>query len=147
MRREILTGAHLNNLPVVPVVYAPRNMQTVAVQVTPDTIGAMAIEFGSEVVNSDRSLYLSIRLERVNDDDKKTVDNKTIRLGDWLVELGNEIHVFPPDIMWKTFSGVNDPAHEMAIDEGIISKKEFHTSFMTLPVDLQAPEKLPDLPA
>lgn len=156
MRREILTGAHLNNLPVVQVVYAPRNMGTVAVQVTPDTIGAMAIEFGAEVTNNDRYLYMHVRLERVNDEGEKFADTKTIRLGDWLVELGNEVHIFPPDIMWKTFSQLKDPAHERALVEGVMTKEEFAakyhngpgaTSFMTLPENLQAPEKLPDLPA
>jgi len=170
MRREILTGAHLNNLPVVPVVYAPRNLQTVAVQVTPDTIGAMAIEFGCEVQVGGNvgHLWLTTLLERTNDKGDKVPVEKVIRLGDWLVELQNEIHIFPPDVFNRTFSDLQDlhafsdevglgivPSETLAKELGIelAPEKKHKIEFLNLPPGMTSPDdpnyqqQLPDQPA
>lgn len=161
MRREIVNGSHLNNLPVVHVTYIPRNLQTVAVQVTPETLGAMAIEFGAEIERGQgpNQLWIRTTLERdahLNKDGRISKLEVMLTYGDWLVDIDGEVRIFPESVMWTTFSQAHDPAHEMVASEGIMAKEEFRsngymnvpsTKFMNLPAELQAPEKLPDLPA
>lgn len=161
MRREIVNGSHLNNLPVVHVKYIPRNIHTVAVQVTPETIGAMAIEFGAEIerATGSNATWIRTALERdahLNKDGRVSKLEVVLGYGDWLVDIDGEVRVFPDSVMWTTFSQAQDPAHEMVSSEGIMSKEEFRsngymdvpsTKFMDLPAELQAPKALPDLPA
>jgi hypothetical protein len=155
MREEIVNASHLDRLPVTKVHYAPRGLDTVAIPVTEETIGAMAIEFGVEIRRNSVGLYLDVALERKGDAGP-TVQRKILHLSDWLVALDYEIHVFPHNVMWNTFGQVSNPQHEMAEEQflGLVTKQELigdvkaeGTGFQKLPVELTADRKLPDLPA
>ena len=164
MREELVNGSHLQNLPVMMVRYAPRNLETVAIPVTIETIGAMAIEFGVEIERTNMGPVIVVSLERKGDIelDRQAGPGflkRRLYLSEWLVELDGEIHIFPQDVMWNTFSQATDPAHQRDFPKEI--DESFNavampssdapagpaTGFLNLPVELTADRKLPDLPA
>jgi hypothetical protein len=149
MRRQIITPGHLTRLPLVPVFYAPQGIRTFAVQVGPETMGAMSIEFGVEInVNHPNVRYLPCVFERFNGKEESRTIERTIFYGEWLVILHDEVLVFPQDSFLHTFSEDRQPEHETPpVSEGVISVEDFRTGFMTLPPNLQAPDTLPDIPA
>lgn len=161
MREIIVNGSHLTKLPVIRVYYAPRNLETVAIPVTVETIGAMAIEFGVEIERTNMGPVICASFERKGDTGSGVLKRR-LYLSEWLVELDGEVHIFPQDVMWNTFSQATEPAHLMAQD-GLMSKEDLReqlmgvpepiqdeiqpTGFLNLPVELTADRKLPDLPA
>lgn len=156
MRKQILSPMHLDRLPVMPVVYVPQNLRTIALQCLNETIGAMSIEFGVEIETQNSNYkWLSVLLQRSNEQGDKGAVNRTIRLGDFLVVLENEIHVFPGEVFWDTFAPADHvPAHAEPAQEqflGIVTKAELRADekssiFMDLPPDLTYEGKLPDVP-
>lgn len=157
MRKEIITPRHLDNLPVLRVVYVPQDIHTVAVQVSRETMGAMSIEFGVEIMTAQPNhRWLPALLQRRNAKGDQGFIERALNLGEWLVALDEEVHVFPDDTFASTFANDEAPAHEMVSSEGIMPKEEFRPNgymnvpsmkFMDLPAELQAPKPLPDLPA
>jgi hypothetical protein len=161
MRRQIITPGHLTRLPVIAVFYEPQAIQTVAIQVTPETIGAMSIEFGVEIGVSHPNLKsLPAAFERLSGKDEARSIERTIFYGEWLVPLNGEVLVFPADTFWNTFSQDKPAEHafEAQVSEGIMSSEQLarefdihiptgtkqKLEFMNLPVELQHQEK--DLP-
>jgi hypothetical protein len=156
MRREIITPLHLGKLPVIEVEYALRSLHTIAVQVNNETIGAMAIEFGVEIMSSHpNNKWLPTAFERKNAKGEKTSIERTIVPGEWLVVLDDEVHIFPHDVFWNTFGQAKGPAHEEQFI-GIVTKAELendveteppngkvyqNTGFINLPVELTAEGK------
>jgi hypothetical protein len=139
MRRQIITPGHLTRLPVTAVFYEPQGIQTVAIQVTPETIGAMSIEFGVEIGVSNHKC-LPAAFERLSGKDEVRSIERTLFYGDWLVPLNGEVLVFPADTFWNTFSQDKLPEHAEAENEvakDIMPIDTFHTAFMTLPADMQ----------
>ncbi len=152
MRRQIITPGHLTRLPLVPVFYAPQNIRTFAVQVSPETMGAMSIEFGVEISINANTRCLPCAFERFNGRDESRTIERTIFYGEWLVILHDEVLVFPPDTFLHTFSEDRQPEHEEAVSRDVLSVEEFRTGFITLAPGMTSPEdpnyqqQLPDLP-
>jgi hypothetical protein len=154
MRRQIITPGHLTRLPLVPVFYAPQGIRTFAVQVEPETIGAMSIEFGVEIsVNHPNTRCLPCAFERFNGKDESRTIERTIFYGEWLVILHDEVLVFPPDTFLHTFSEDRQPEHENpGLSEGVLSVEDFRTGFITLAPGMTSPDdpnyqqQLPDIP-
>jgi hypothetical protein len=162
MRRQIITPGHLTRLPLIAVFYEPQAIQTVAIQVTPETIGAMSIEFGVEIsVSHPNHKFLPAMFERLSGKDEACSIERTIFYGEWLVVLNGEVLVFPADTFWNTFSQDKPAEHafEAQLDERIMSSEQLarelgidiptgpkkKLEFMNLPPELQHQEKdLPD---
>jgi hypothetical protein len=141
MRRQIITPGHLTRLPIIAVFYEPQGIQTVAIQVTPETIGAMSIEFGVEIsVTHPNHKFLPAMFERLSGKDEARSIERTIFYGEWLVVLNGEVLVFPADTFWNTFSQDKPAEHaeaENEVAQGIVPLDTFRTAFMTLPADMQ----------
>jgi len=170
MQKQIVTPIHLVRLPCQQVVYVPQNLQTIAIQVTRETMGAMAIEFGCEVQISHPNMrFLVALLQRYNVKRENGFIERALYFGDWLVVLEDEVHVFPEDIFGATFTKFEGDQHGFPeqIDEtlnavamlpnemtesaqklGDMLRKKQGTAFMDLPAELTHEGKnLPDQPA
>lgn len=154
MRPQILTPAHLDRLPVQAVVYEPQNFRTVAIQITAETIGAMAIEFGYEIqITHPSHRWLRGLLDRVNEKGEHRVLERILQLDDWLVVLEDEIHVFPGDVFWNTFGQAKLNIHVAAVEPVEPTGFERTSGFMDLgpgfvsPQDPNYQQNLPELPA
>jgi len=124
MRKQIVNASHLDRLPVMRVVYAPQNIETVAIQVNRETMGAMALEFGVEIMTAHpHHRWLPALLQRVNRKGDPGFIERALNLGEWLVALDDEIHVFPDDMFGSTFGEAREPAHEEHL-LGIVTKAE-----------------------
>lgn len=152
MKRRIITPELLEKLPVIEVDYALQNMRTSAIQVNRETIGAMAIEFGVEIQTAHPNIkWLPTVFQRSKEKGEKTVIERAVYCGDWLVIIDDEVHVFPHDVFWNTFGQAKIEMH--AKDEsflGIVSKAELENDvrqelhgFMTLPPELTNEGKAP----
>lgn len=141
MRKQAVTPIHLDRLPMIRVIYVLQNFETVAIQCVPETIGAMSIEFGVEVETQQSYRWLTVILER-NDHtkDKPVIISRKISLGDWLVVLEDEVHIFPNDVFHYTFALAKEASHLSVPEE------QPATTFMSLPADLQHQDSLPPLP-
>jgi len=158
MKKQVVTPIHLVRLPCQQVVYVPQNLQTIAIQVTRETIGAMAIEFGCEVGSAHPNYrWLAALLQRYNVKRESGFVERTLNLGDWLVVLEDEVHVFPEDVFGATFTKFEGDRHGFPeqIDESFNAvamlpneltenvqklndtlRKKQGTEFMTLPPEL-----------
>jgi hypothetical protein len=144
MRIQILSPVHLNRLPMIPVVYTPQDIHTFAIQVTPETIGAMAIEFQVEVESQQRSRWLSVRLERKNGATETVSVARRLDLGEWLVVLNDEIHIFPPDVFQYTFGQDQEPTHQQD-DPSVTGFMDLGPGF-TNRTDPNYQQQLPEMP-
>lgn len=127
MKRRIITPELLEKLPVIAVDYALQNMRTSAIQVNPETIGAMAIEFGVEIQTAHPNIkWLPTVFQRSKEKGEKTVIERTVYCGDWLVIIDDEVHVFPHDVFWNTFGQAKIALHGEQDDQiiGIVTRTE-----------------------
>lgn len=152
MRKEIITPRHLDNLPVLRVVYVPQDIHTVAVQVSRETMGAMSIEFGVEIMTAQSNhRWLPALLQRRNAKGDQGFIERALNLGEWLVALDEEVHVFPDDTFSYTFANDEQPLHAVAVNDvreelGLPAfQGTAGTSFMSLPEGYTSQE-LPSLP-
>jgi len=97
----------------IEVEYLPQNLTTRALQVTRENIGALALEFDSEIgVGDNNRFWIYIQVEREIHDGRKNSQSLCFGTSDWIVLLRGEIHRFPNDVFWSTFSRPNfEPAH------------------------------------
>ena len=166
MRKQIITPAHLDRLPVLHVVYVLQNLKTVAIQVNNETIGAMSIEFGVEIMTAHPNhKWLPAMLERPNSKGERGYIERALNMGEWLVILEDEVHVFPnDDIFWSTFAQDRPEQHSQEQFIGLVTKAELEndalqvegqlypnnapkTGFMDLGPGFTNQEKqLPDVP-
>lgn len=73
----------------------------VAVQVIPENIGQLAIEFGSEIFRGGpNEMYFTAVVER---DGGKTATGLTFHLNDWLMIMDEQFHCFPDVVFSNTF--------------------------------------------
>jgi hypothetical protein len=86
----------------VAVSYPPRSINTQAIQVTPQNIGALSLEFKVGLhYSTDGSPYIKIHVERepFTSGPKRTVE-LMIFVDDWIVVLWDELHIFQ-DVEFK----------------------------------------------
>lgn len=94
----------------IAVSYSPKHINTVAALVTPENIGAMSLEFESELCyNSDGEPYFKAQVSRKHSSIEDFSRELTIYEGDWLVVLWNEIRIFRQEEFEKTFSVDHGP--------------------------------------
>lgn len=88
----------------VAVVYPPKNINTVALRVAAENIGALSLEFESELrYDADGSPYFNILVERGASDEMAKSFNLQVFEGDWIVILWNEIRIFREEEFKNTF--------------------------------------------
>lgn len=128
---------NLAHLGAVPVSYEPKKINTIAIQATPENIGALSVEVESELFYDASRPYFGMRVERESGDRALTV-----RLGDWLVVLWDSYYVFRDREFINTFevhpfhtADIEDPkADQPALHELREKMKEYekpteHESF------------------
>lgn len=94
------------------VSYPPKDIHTMALEITPENIGALSLEFDSELMyHHDSGMpFFVVSLARAPKDKEETKPRiRQIRLGDWLIVLWDEIHVFR-DTEFKYTFRMNTPA-------------------------------------
>jgi hypothetical protein len=91
--------------------YPPKDIHTMALEVTVENIGALSLEFETELMYHAGMPFFPVSLARKpkGEDKEGSVRPRQIRLGDWLVVLWDEIHVFR-DTEFKYTFRVDTPA-------------------------------------
>jgi hypothetical protein len=100
------------------VSYPPKQINTVAVKVTPENIGALSIEFESELLYTGPGLpHFYADFERIVGGEKTSVAVE-IRLGDWIVVLWDEFRMFRDHEFQHTFHRNVDA--ELLVDHNLV---------------------------
>lgn len=109
MRIFKIEDLELNHLVTSTYIYPPKNIRVEAIQITPENIGALALEFEAELYyNQESGASFSATVER------KTESGKgfallPFRSGFWLVPLRDEIHLIDDYTFECTFVEDIDP--------------------------------------
>lgn len=106
LNAESLNLSHLNPRQIS---YEPKNIHTEAIQVTPENIGKLSLEFEQELVYDNQGRpYFFFSAQRF-DSGLDVLDGSTelfVRMTDWIVPLRGELHVFRDDVFQNTFDFV-----------------------------------------
>lgn len=99
----------LSHLNPVKVSYEPKAIRSEAIQVTPENIGKLSLEFEEELYHDGSSglPYFAISVKRFDlrePDGQKAPRHLYVRVTDWIVSLWDEIHVFRNNVMLNTFT-------------------------------------------
>jgi hypothetical protein len=116
----------LYHLGALSVSYPPRDINTAALQVTPENIGALSVEFHEDLRYEEAGPgrpYFMFRAERANDEepDRNAVALR-VCLGYWIVVLWDQLHVFR-DFEFKSTFTINSPGpqHQLPVDGSAMS--------------------------
>lgn len=110
---------------MVQVTYSPKNIGTFALQVTRENIGALSIEFESELkYDAAGTSYFQIDVGRRSEIDPDDFVRIGIQPGDWLVILWDEYRLFRDYEFKHTFRMNSDTSHEPLVDHGSLPKME-----------------------
>lgn len=94
----------------VPVSYPPKNINTLALLVTPENIGALSLELEGELrYNVEAEPYFKTWVSRKSAEVEGGSVCLTVYEGDWLVILWNEIRIFRQEEFEKTFQVDHGP--------------------------------------
>lgn len=84
--------------------YEPKDIHVEAVQVTRDNVGKLALEFETELEwDGMEGSYFTITVARGDGPDEMFTKRLTVRLGDWIIPLRGEIHVYKDYMFRNTF--------------------------------------------
>lgn len=101
---------HIFRLGAVPVSYPPKYINTVALLVTPENIGALSLELEGELrYNVEAEPYFNTWVSRKSAEVEGGSVCLTVYEGDWLVILWNEIRIFRQEEFEKTFQVDHGP--------------------------------------
>lgn len=86
------------------VAYKPKKIRTEAIQVTLENVGKLCLEFSADLMYSGEMPWFSFMAIRYKQDGLAGVPRDVIvRVGDWLVPLWNELHLFRDREFQNTF--------------------------------------------
>lgn len=106
---------NLSHLSPHRVSYAPKNIVTEAIQVTPENIGKLSLEFEEELFYDAQGrpyFYFSAdRFDELIEGGKGDPSEVFVRLMDWIVPLRGEIHIYRDGLFQHTFAFDNASAH------------------------------------
>lgn len=86
------------------VSYEPKGIHTEAIHVTIENVGKLSLEFESELeVRTEVPLFV-FTAERGTDEEPCMPRRLTVRVGDWIVPLRGELHVYTDTCFGYTFS-------------------------------------------
>lgn len=108
------SGYHLGT---TLVSYPPKNINTEALLVTPENIGAVSLELKAELLYDDKdSPYMALEVAR-GTGQHAVHRMMTVRVEDWIVVLWDELHVFKDFEFRNTFHFHSEkPLHELSVD-------------------------------
>lgn len=123
----MIANPHNTYLPGLESVSYPPKVKTVAVKVTRENIGALSIEFASELLyfQNNGEPFFYVDLQRTNEDGTPGSVRTMIRIGDWLVVLWDEYRVFREAEFSYTFRLNAVPSHELEVDHSSGQLPEF----------------------
>lgn len=104
---QTLNLSHLNP---AKVSYDPQDIHTEAIQVTPENIGKLSLEFMEELFYDDLNggrpyfVFSAKRFDAEEPNEQVMPTELTVRLTDWIVPLWDELHVFRDVIFQHTFT-------------------------------------------
>jgi hypothetical protein len=115
----------LSHLGPVSATYPPKKINVQAINVTRENIGKLALEFEAELWYAEGSLpYFQFEAKRFDEgqpDGQLPPKNLSVRLGDWIVALWGELHIYR-DLDFRntfTFDIPNaDGRHELTLAPG-----------------------------
>lgn len=128
------TGYHLGT---IPVSYPPKNIYTQALQVLHENIGAIALEMQRELFYNEAGLpYVTFQARRGTDEDPRNPEVLTLRATNWLVVLGDELHVFRDFEFKATFHQVHStPQHELLEDNSTLLEQDLTAELHGTPLE------------
>lgn len=109
------------------VSYPPKKINTVAVKVTRENIGALSIEFETELFYGRPSgdPFFNLDAARPTADNPDRFVTIQVNLDDWLVVLWDEYRVFRENEFAHTFRLNAVPSHELVVDHSSGELPEF----------------------
>lgn len=118
----------LYHLGSVAVTYTPRSINTEAIQVSSDNIGALSVELRQDLLYyDDGKPYFICGMKRDNaEEPHKAPVYLYVRLTDWIVVLWDQIHIFRDYEFKTTFSFPSKttlPAHQLSGLKKIVEEK------------------------
>jgi hypothetical protein len=114
----------LNHLGPVSAMYSPKDIHVWALQATRENIGKLALEFESELLYGEGGLpcfrFPAKRFGDTQPDGQLPPVRLTVRLGDWIVALWGELHIYRDLDFRNTFDimAASDGRHELTADPG-----------------------------
>lgn len=99
----------LDHLGTIEASYAPKDIHVQAIQVTRDNIGKLALEFEAELFYGETAglpyfLFEAKRFDDSQPDGQHPPVNLRPRLGDWIVALWGELHIYQDVDFQNTFT-------------------------------------------
>lgn len=105
-------------LGAVSVSYPPKDINTEAIQVVPGNIGALSVELQTELCyRNDGAPFIEIEVGRGTEQNPKPDRFVSIRPGDWIVVLWDELHVFRDFEFKSTFVVSSASKHDLMMEE------------------------------
>lgn len=100
---------NLFHLGMVEVEYPPKDIHTMALQVTSDNIGRLSLEFETDLIyNGGHPPYFYIDAARDNEAHGEELRSLCVRITDWIVILWDKIYAFRDAEFKTTFSMCKD---------------------------------------
>lgn len=100
------------------VSYPPKKINTVAVKVTRENIGALSIELEAELMYFGTGMpHFYMDVER-SVGEEKTLATLEVNVGDWIVVLWDEYRLFQEAEFMNTFDTNSGNSHELSVDHG-----------------------------
>jgi hypothetical protein len=110
----------LVHLGPVTASYTPRDLHVQAIQVTRENIGKLSLEFETELRYADGGLpyfhFWAKRFDETQPDGQEPPVVLNVRLGDWIVALWGELHIYRDADFINTFT-VDESAHRTSWDQ------------------------------
>jgi hypothetical protein len=116
----------LYHLGMVQVSYPPKKIETMAIQATPENIGALSLELDVELLYDEMgNPYIAFKAERGTDEKPEEPMPVQVRVSYWIVVLWDELHIYR-DVEFKNTFRINfaNPQHELSVDRSSVPELE-----------------------
>jgi hypothetical protein len=128
----IVSGEHFDDvyhLGAIAVTYPRKNIHTAALQVVPENIGSLCVEFQEDLRYEEAGPgrpYFVLRADRPSEENSRaTVSNLRVCLGYWIVVLWDQLHVFRDFEFKSTFHiDSSEPQHQLPDDSAMSHLQE-----------------------
>lgn len=122
--------------------YEPKNIHIQAVQVTPENIGKLSLEFEEEMFYDQQGRpYFVFTAERKSvEEGGEQVSELYVRLTDWIVPLRGELHIYRDITFQNTFTGEFGKGNHRAaptLARPYVDELSLNTPMTVRPVDFQ----------
>lgn len=117
----------VHHLGALPVSYPPRDINTEAIQVLPENIGALTVEFHEDLryEENGRPYFIFVADRTTDEDPDKPPAVLRVCLDYWIVVLWGQLHVFRDFEFKSTFNVKHSgPQHQLSVDDSAMSELE-----------------------